>query len=326
MPESKENHPSRDDPVGPLSRLVPSKIAAASFYWFPRDVSRLRKPGVRVVLASLLLPIVGWLFNNFIQMRGYVSILGSRIDLAIAAVLVVIWVWIISRNLPRWRNRTGICLTAVVVLAALAVDRATLPIAPSKPRESILLSCGPISGQTRVPAGSKLYLMDILGNKLELGLGTVEPQVNDFLWPLGWPSHADQISECGVTNFSSDAALNLEMTFRISLREVEKAGKSMRSGQVVNNTTDRIIIPSLRQDGTGEKFTFYMENSTKFFAEVTPPKSATVELVHSGKRITVAVLWPDSTVPIWLPPLSFLIHGPSGGTNPERPSSRLPPG
>jgi hypothetical protein len=83
-------------------------------------------PSVRplVKVASLLacISVAGWFFQNFLQLRGFVDLLASRIDLGLMTTAVLIGAWITTTNV---RNRNWIRILLVILFVSLAfgIDR-----------------------------------------------------------------------------------------------------------------------------------------------------------------------------------------------------------
>ena len=75
------------------------------------------------VSAVGLLGIAGWLLQNFLQLRGVVNLLASRIDLAFLAICLLAVVWILTIGV---RNATiiRIFLVLLVIVATFAIDHA----------------------------------------------------------------------------------------------------------------------------------------------------------------------------------------------------------
>jgi hypothetical protein len=95
-----------------------------------------KQPAVRIIGGGIcLLSIAGWLGSNFFQLRGYVNLLVSRIDLYLAALCVVLFAWVCAMNVPRRKFLIPSALTLLIFGAAYGLDRLTLPkkasVAPS---------------------------------------------------------------------------------------------------------------------------------------------------------------------------------------------------
>jgi hypothetical protein len=102
--------------------LPPAPIVDDNSFW---RRSRVRAWGS----ALFLLGIAGWLGQNFFQLRGYVNLLASRIDLYCAAGLVACAIWIWARNaaVPKfWIPLIG---SILIFAIAVALDLLTLPLA-----------------------------------------------------------------------------------------------------------------------------------------------------------------------------------------------------
>jgi hypothetical protein len=106
--------------------LPPAPIAEEINFW--------RRRQVRVYGSGLfLLGIAAWLGQNFFQLRGYVNLLASRIDLYCAAALVVLWIWIWARNIAAPKILLPAMASVLIFIMAFAMDRLTLPHAALPP-------------------------------------------------------------------------------------------------------------------------------------------------------------------------------------------------
>jgi hypothetical protein len=114
-----------------------------------------KRPIVQVVGGAIcLLSIAAWFVSNFFQLRGYVNVLASRIDLGIAVVLILAFVWIAARNLPKYRMMAGVIGSLIVIVAGFTLDRITLPHSQTAPQNTSTPSnAGPNSGSPQPAAG-----------------------------------------------------------------------------------------------------------------------------------------------------------------------------
>lgn len=75
-----------------------------------------------------LLGVAGWLLQNFLQLRGVVNLLASRIDLAFLAVIVFLAGCALTIGLPHkkaWRMVIGIAVAIVALLVDLVAPKPT---------------------------------------------------------------------------------------------------------------------------------------------------------------------------------------------------------
>ena len=91
-------------------------------YWYPETVGFWKRPIVRTGAAMVLLAPCWAFLSQFAQLRGYVNITASRVDLVIATILLLVMEWVFSLNLSRWRKTVGWGLTLITACCALAVD------------------------------------------------------------------------------------------------------------------------------------------------------------------------------------------------------------
>jgi len=119
MPEEPEQMEVKElAPEGEVLPALPIDI----------EIPLWKRPGVRAGgIIAFLLGLSGWLLTNFFQVRGFVSIPASRIDLYLAAVLVIAVVWILARNIQRPRIGWPIAISVLILALACGLDRLTMP-------------------------------------------------------------------------------------------------------------------------------------------------------------------------------------------------------
>jgi hypothetical protein len=92
------------------------------------EVEVWKRPKVRIfVSGAVLVGFAAWLGSNFFQLRGYVNLLASRVDLAICTLCLIVWLWIWARNIKNPKILMPSLLTLGLVVVALFVDQKTLP-------------------------------------------------------------------------------------------------------------------------------------------------------------------------------------------------------
>lgn len=103
MPEGQEDHSLERVDRGVLERGQPLQgevLPAAG--WTPQEVRWFRKPAF--ILGSIFsIGLVGWLLSNFLQMRGIVNDIASRVCLWTATIILVGIIWPIALRFKRWR-------------------------------------------------------------------------------------------------------------------------------------------------------------------------------------------------------------------------------
>jgi hypothetical protein len=105
MPEDRE----RDSSLEPATaaQTAAQTIEGASTgaiwsarYWFAPHKKVFEKPGLRLAFgAAALLPFVLFLLSNLFQLRGFVDLTASRIDLGLAVILLLALVYVFAFNL-----------------------------------------------------------------------------------------------------------------------------------------------------------------------------------------------------------------------------------
>jgi hypothetical protein len=137
MPEDRERNSSLE-PATAAQTIEGASTGAISSarYWFAPHKKVFEKPGVRLALgAAALLPFVLFLLSNFFQLRGFVDLTASRIDLGLAVILLLALVYVFAFNLPSRRHPTAAIGCVLVLVAAFGLDRLTLSpkVAPPAP-------------------------------------------------------------------------------------------------------------------------------------------------------------------------------------------------
>jgi hypothetical protein len=127
MPDDEENQSLerpgekevfKNPPEGII--LPPQDSVSATFI---RPVARI----VSGIGGVFLLSAAVWFFTNFLQLRGFVNLLASRIALGAAVVCVMGFIGICAANLPKRRILVGLGAGALALAVAFVVDRVTLP-------------------------------------------------------------------------------------------------------------------------------------------------------------------------------------------------------
>ena len=94
-------------------------------YWSPQGTPWYQRPITRAIAPIPLLLVAYQLFGMFLQVRGYQSMLASRLPLYTAACVVVLAGWLFASSLPKLRLLIGISLTLVIGIGAWSIDQAT---------------------------------------------------------------------------------------------------------------------------------------------------------------------------------------------------------
>lgn len=104
----------------PQDKVVPvTPIDTEIRYW--------NRPALRIGVGGVVLGgVAAWLGSQFFQLRGYVNIAASRIDLVLVALCVIAWIWILARNIPKPKTLLPSIGTVVVLALAVGVDQLTL--------------------------------------------------------------------------------------------------------------------------------------------------------------------------------------------------------
>jgi hypothetical protein len=110
--------PNRDDGLVPeVISDQPKKVQIG-----PWAVSKAQAKRIFKISSSLgLLTFAGWLLQNFLQLRGVVDLVASRIDLAVMLVALLGVVWIATASLKR-RGLIRILGVIILVLGVFGLD------------------------------------------------------------------------------------------------------------------------------------------------------------------------------------------------------------
>ena len=106
---------------------------AGRAYWMPSGVAFYRKPIVRALSPVALIPIAGYFFNLFLQVRGYQSMMASRWFLYGATAVLIAGVALFASSLPKCRKTVGAVLAVAVIIGAVCLDRFAVPKTEARP-------------------------------------------------------------------------------------------------------------------------------------------------------------------------------------------------
>lgn len=130
MPDSGDDKDLVDQPKSVISPILrPGDIPARS-YWFPRNIPIGKRPGIRLIAGAGFLAPAGYFVALFFQLRGYVNITASRIDLIIATIFLVAFACVVGANFPANRKTVASVGSGLIILSAFALDRITQPHIP----------------------------------------------------------------------------------------------------------------------------------------------------------------------------------------------------
>jgi hypothetical protein len=139
--------------VADLPEIIPpDRTSIQIWHW---RVAARHAPYIKIGAMLPFLGLAGWLLQNFLQLRGVVNLLASRIDLAFLALSVFGAACVLTIGIPqkrRWRIGIGLAL----IITAIAVDWMTpKPLVIRMPRDEPPISAGsPSSVKPPPPAAS----------------------------------------------------------------------------------------------------------------------------------------------------------------------------
>jgi hypothetical protein len=162
MPEDRERNSSLE-PATAAQTIEGASTGAISSarYWFAPHKKVFEKPGVRLALgAAALLPFVLFLLSNFFQLRGFVDLTASRIDLGLAVILLLALVYVFAFNLPSRRHPTAAigCVLVLVVAppAPPLVVNHPQPVQSLAPNELAAPAAKPTKRSAEKPTGKRV--------------------------------------------------------------------------------------------------------------------------------------------------------------------------
>jgi hypothetical protein len=110
---------------------------------------------------------------------------------------------------------------------------------------------------------------------------------------------------CEVTNYAAHVMLNVQMDWRITVREalaVPDQPNSMRGGKIILDRDWWILIPKI-DAGPDKRFVFYIWNCCiERFVSVSAPPKATVELPGVTARKDMPIRQSSGNLSMWLSP------------------------
>jgi hypothetical protein len=120
MPENQESHLVQKDraDTASLSEIIQPEVLVKPLLFKRRTF--------QIFSCIGLFSLAGYCFAEFLQLRGYVNVYGSRLFLAAATLSLVLLGALWSANLSKWKWPFGIAITVVVIVVAIFVDRITL--------------------------------------------------------------------------------------------------------------------------------------------------------------------------------------------------------
>jgi hypothetical protein len=161
MPENEPkdlDRLSQPEVLMPLQNEIslPPAPAAAHFY---------QKPAAKVFSGCIFLTIACWAFNEFLQVRGYVNPVASRIFLIILGAALLAFISLIAINLLSFRWTAGVFLFLVLLAGLTWLDKITMPhvrverlnssASPSLPSPGASSAQQPSLGPTKRPGDHK---------------------------------------------------------------------------------------------------------------------------------------------------------------------------
>lgn len=138
---------SDEDPGKELEGLKPEivtgKEVSRSVRGWPIMVNARQQKIFRIAGTFGLLSFAGWLLQNFLQLRGVVDLIASRVCLALLWLCLCVVVWIATAAIGR-RLILRILLVLLSLVIVVWLDQwAPKPVAHSKPTVALYLTCSP---------------------------------------------------------------------------------------------------------------------------------------------------------------------------------------
>ena len=109
--------PAEKPPGNGLERSTTKKVVVNQrlSYWFPKDISWQRRRGVLLAPLLSVLGVAGWLFSQFVALRGWTSANLSLSILVVLALSLVVAAVLIGALLPKWKKRVALFLIVVII-------------------------------------------------------------------------------------------------------------------------------------------------------------------------------------------------------------------
>ena len=174
-------------------------------YWTAPGVPFQEKPIVRTSAALGVVGVGAYFLAQFLQLRGYVNLTASRIDLSLAALIFIVAAYIFSRAMPSRRNSIFLLLTLLIVACGFLLDRLTLqspkvPVGPRSYQLSFVFKDSPLFSDT-----TKTFVKDKIEDYFEYleGTGLSVPRE---LAPIGVAT-PDGLGGCGGYSIARPAPL-----------------------------------------------------------------------------------------------------------------------
>jgi|ERR1700733_3281221 len=118
---AKKSLPSPQESLTPLESFPVS-------HWNPKNVVWYRRRITKVLVGSaVVFPILAWLVSTFLQLRGYVNLIASRVLLVPICIFGIIGWCFYAINRQRRQLTFAIVGSIVVVALTFGLDRITIP-------------------------------------------------------------------------------------------------------------------------------------------------------------------------------------------------------
>jgi hypothetical protein len=229
---------------------------------------RVQPKTARIIKVAATIPAIGcaaWLLQNFLQLRGVVNLMASRIDLSFLTLCILFVAYVVtegSQQKLKWR----LILSAAIVLLAIAVDRLTpMPTITSIPVASAPIDIPTVEvrySQGMLPffvvPNSCVYLLE-LNRKIPYWPDQICVSGDDRKRkiPQGFPggryAPTDDYAICEIKNHSDKDLVNARIEFNVSFRTVKRVPVTHTYNK---NKTESMTVPTRTGAKLGSGFTW----------------------------------------------------------------------
>ena len=276
---------------------------------------------IKIGAATPILAVAGWLLQNFLQLRGVVNLLASRVDLGFLAVCLFLVVWVLTIGLPRkemWRLIFGV----IIVLVAIGIDRlAPLPTTPPQATSPFItigitpavfpISVSPHSTLSILPLHPYQTFTDSAGHLHIFD----NPCGEEHVWPTqdeinSKPKNGyEEVRTVEVTNHSQFTIESGRAIFTLTYNE-SFGGGCMPPPKSATRQEDVVSLPSLDQ---GKAFRFVAINQTKSCVWLLPPATIKVKMTGDEAEREIPIKREETNIANWtdtpFPPTSVQWQG-----------------
>jgi hypothetical protein len=259
------------------------------------------------VAVTALLGWAGWFFQNFLQLRGVVNILASRVNLAFLWIFCFLACWLLTSGAVR-KVLYRICLGVLLLVLVLCLDWwAPKPLAANPPPPFITVKVSPSAFPVSVAPRTTLYILPIHPYQTFTDAASHLHEFDnscgeEHLWPTQEeinskpPNGYEEVRRIEVTNHSQDAIESGRIAFSVLYNEAFGGG-CMSPPASSAPQEDVIFVPAI---DPGKSFEFVAVNQTNRCAWLIAPTTIRIRKANDATPINAPLKLEPTVVSTWL--------------------------